>query len=256
MSQNSLKQLGFNDKEVTLYTTLLQHASLTPAELAKLTHINRTTVYSTAKELIKKGMINEDLGGKTRHLVALPPSQLKRLFQKERQKLEDKKTHILRAIRELDVFTRESKYAVPKIILIEEEDIEAHLYRQTPMWNKSIKERNATYWGFQDTSFVKHFEEWIDWYWTKEESSNTIELKLLSNEKAEQIKKQQFSRRHIRFWDKADDFTATTWVMGDYTTIIMTERRPHYLIEIHDQTIAHNMREVFKGLWEEVIEKK
>jgi sugar-specific transcriptional regulator TrmB len=253
MSQDALKQLGFNEKEIAIYTTLLQHASLSASEISKLTHINRTTVYSATKELTKKGLINEDVGAPTRRFIALPPHSLERLFQKEQRALEDKKPYIMRAVRELDVFTQASKYSVPKIVFVEEEDMEAHLYRQTPIWNKSMKERNVNYWGFQDASFVSKYEEWIDWYWTKEESSNTIVLKLLSNEKAENLKKEKFDRRQIRFWNKTKDFTATTWIMGDYITIIMTDQKPHYLVEIHDKTIAHNMREVFKGLWEEII---
>jgi sugar-specific transcriptional regulator TrmB len=254
MSHDTLTQLGFNEKEIAVYTTLLQHNALSPAEIARLTNINRTTVYSTAKELTKKGLLNEDLGGSTRRFVALSPKNLEYSLQKEQKKLENKKLYVMRAIRELDVFSKESKYSVPKIVFVEEEDIESHLYRQAPLWNKSMKERNAEFLGFQDASFVTYFEEWIDWYWTKEESSNTVVLKLLSNEKTAHIKKKGYSRRHMEFWDKTDDFTATTWIMGDYTTIIMTNEHPHYLVEIHDKTIAHNMRQVFKGLWEEVIE--
>ena len=252
MYQDTLVKLGFSDKEIAIYTTLLQHVSLSAAEISKLTRINRTTVYSATKELTKKGLLSEDLGAKTRKFVALPPQNIERLFQNEQKKLDDKKPYILRAVRELNVFTQASKYTVPKIIFVEEENIESHLYKQTAVWNKSMKDRNVAYWGFQDASFVKHFEEWIDWYWTLEQSSNAIELKLLSNKIAEQLKKKKYERRQIIFWDKTDDFTGTTWIMGDYTTIIMTDRKPYYLIEIHDQTIAHNMREVFKGLWEEL----
>ena len=44
--------------------------------------------------------------------------------------------------------------------------------------------------------------------------------------------------------------------MGGYITSIVTNKKPHYLVEIFDQTLAHNMREIYKGLWSELFEEK
>ncbi len=51
-------------------------------------------------------------------------------------------------------------------------------------------------------------------------------------------------------WDKAGKFTATTWVCGDYLILVSTAQHPHYLVQINDKILAHNMREVFKGIWQ------
>jgi len=252
MITDILKKLHFTDKEIQVYLAVLEHGRLTPAQVSKYTHINRTTVYSTAKELVKKGLLTEDIAGTTRTLVALPPTSLERLHEHEKKILDKKKLLTMQAVRELDAFTRETKYSVPKIVFVEEDGVEAHLYRQTPVWNASILERNSEWLGFQDASFVKQYEPWIDWYW-EQDSSERIHLKLLSNEKAEEIKKKKFSRRQIRFWNKTENFTATTWVLGDYVTMIISGQRPRSLVEIHDPVLAHNMREVFKGLWKEVF---
>jgi len=56
----------------------------------------------------------------------------------------------------------------------------------------------------------------------------------------------------MKFWNEPSKFTATTWIAGDYLVMIITNQRPHYLVEIYDATLAHNMREVFKGLWKKV----
>lgn len=256
MIEDTLKKLNFNEKEIAIYLLILQQGKMTPVEISKLTKINRTTIYSISKELVKKGVLLEDIGETKSTFVALPPNSLEHLLKKEQNKLDDKKILTAQAIRELGALTTNIKYSVPKVIFVQEEDIESHLYRQTPTWNRSIIDRNTEYWGFQDSSFVKNYEKWIDWYWTQESSSQTIKLKLLSTEQAEKIKKQKYSRRQIEFWDKAIDITATTWIMGDYVTMIITNQKPHYLVEILDKTLAHNLREIFKGLWEEVIEKK
>ncbi len=256
MIEDTLKQLGFNEKETSVYLAVLQHGKMAPVDIAKLTRINRTTVYSTAKELVKKGVLIEDLGGITRSFIAVPPEQFEQLIKKEEEKLENKKLITMRAIRELGAYAQDAKYAVPKIVFVEEQDIESHLYKQSPIWNQSIIERNSDWWGFQDSSFVEHYQKWIDWYWTEEPTSEKINLKLLSTVEAEKIKKKKFERRQIKFWKKAKDFSATTWIMGDYITSIVTNTKPHYLVEIHDQTLAHNMREVYTGLWEELFADK
>jgi hypothetical protein len=46
------------------------------------------------------------------------------------------------------------------------------------------------------------------------------------------------------------NFSATTWVTGEYVIMLYTQQHPHYLIEIHDARFSQNMRELFKQLWE------
>jgi sugar-specific transcriptional regulator TrmB len=256
MVEDTLKQLGFNDKEVVVYLTVLQHGKLSPSEIAKRTQINRTTVYSSAKELVKKGFLVEDLGGTSRSFVAVPPKQFEQIVKREQDQLENKKLLVMRAVNELSHYEQEARYTVPKIVFVEEQDIKEHLYKQAPVWNASIKQRKVAYWGFQDSTFVEQYQDWIDWYWSKEESTHGVELKLFSTTKAEKIKQKKYEHRQIRFWDKAKDFTATEWVMGDYVTSIVTNQKPHYLVEIHDKTMAHNIRQIYLGLWAELFKGK
>lgn len=81
-----------------------------------------------------------------------------------------------------------------------------------------------------------------------------MELKLLSNKSPieKKMKKKKYQQRHIKFWNDTKKITATTWITGDYLIMIITNQRPHYLVEIHDATLAHNMREMFKGFWKKV----
>lgn len=45
------------------------------------------------------------------------------------------------------------------------------------------------------------------------------------------------------------NFTATTWICGDSQIMISTRQHPFYLVEIHDKTMAHNTKEIFRKLW-------
>ncbi len=200
-------------------------------------------------------MIAEDLGGTNMFLIAKPPQDLDALAHREEKQLSEKRAIIKNAIEELQAITKATQYTIPKIVFVAQDEVENHLYKQTPIWDKSILKYDGVWWGFQDHTFVEHYEKWIDWYWEKGENKNTS-LKLISNEAAEQIKKKKFPRRQIRFWEQSHNFTATTWTLGDFVVMIVTNQRPHYLVEVHDAALAHNMREVFKGIWNSQIEPR
>ena len=252
MINTLLKQLGFGDKESEVYLTILKHGKIAPADLAKATGINRTTVYSVAKELISKGVIAEDLGGTALYYVAAPIKDLGLIIKKEEKKLEEKKSLVDSAIKELAGLASQSKYFIPKIVFVAEEDLENYLYKQTPVWNESIMSRDGTYWGFQDSSFVRYYEKWIDWYWEAGNPPKELVLQLLSNEAAEKLKGKHFAKRKIKFWSKADKFNSAMFALGDYIVMIVTSQSPHYLVEIHDQTLAENLRLIFRGIWKEI----
>lgn len=251
MINELLTQLGFGEKEIKVYLTLLQHGKLSPASLAKIVSLNRSTVYSVAKELKEKGVIAEDLGGPTMYLVAKPPQELDAIAETEEKKIKDKRAIIKNAVEELQAITKATQYTIPKIVFKAHDEVEAHLYKQTPVWDKSILKYDGTWWGFQDHTFVQTYEKWIDWYWEKGSNPQT-QLKVLSNEAAEKIKKKKFSRRQINFWKESHNFTSTTWILGDYVVMIITNQKPHYLVEIYDSALAHNLREVFKGIWKTI----
>lgn len=248
MIETLLKQLGFNEKEIVVYLAIQKAGKISPVAIAKQTSLNRTTVYSIAKLLVSRGVIREDLGTATRYLVALPPQDLNQIAVKEKRELKQKEAVIGKAIEELQTLQHGTTYEIPKIVFIPEDDINDYLYKQTDAWNESTRQYDGTIWGFQDTSLVKHYEEWIDWYW-QGETRKDMQLKLLSNESAEAIKKTKYTNRQIKFWKQSKDFTATTWIAGDYVLMLVTSDSPRHLVEIHDAVLAHNLREVFKGIW-------
>ena len=74
--KEKLQQIGLNSTEIDIYLALLEHGKITPANISRITGINRSTTYAAADELKKKGIIEEDLSGKTKYLIALPPERL------------------------------------------------------------------------------------------------------------------------------------------------------------------------------------
>ncbi len=254
MIQETLKKLGFNEKEVEIYLEVLKLGRATASRIAKNTGINRTTIYSASKSLIKKGVLAEDLGGKYSYLVALPADNLNVILEQQKKRLCEDEKLVNEALAELSDLPANIQFAIPKIRFIEESDLENYLYKQTDTWNKSIKQYDKTWRGFQDHTFIEHYGKWTLDYWKKFKSSQDIFEKVLTNkaETEKQMKKKSISGRETIFWKKSVNFSSSFWIGGDYIIMIYTKNRPFYLIEIYNPVMADNLREVFKNLWEEI----
>ncbi|MDQ5928187.1 MAG: HTH-type transcriptional regulator, sugar sensing transcriptional regulator [Patescibacteria group bacterium] len=261
MIESKLKELGFQDKEITIYLELMRRGKATPASISKATGINRATVYSVSAALAEKGVISEDLAGKSSYLVAKPPEALMEVANRLKREAVTKEGLVREALTELSDVALGTKYSVPKVRFIEDENLKDHLYAQAAVWNASMRkiDPEGYWWGFQDHTFVEHHEEWIRWFW--ESVDPDVRLRLLSNEsdieeKMKTVESPGLDRREVRFWDRPEEFNATTWVVGEYIIMIYTREKPFYLIEIYNAVLADNMRSLFKGLWEEVVVKK
>jgi len=250
MIEELLKKLGLGEKEQLVYKLILEYKKIAPSSLARLAKLNRTTAYSVANELKEKGLIIEDLGGKTLYYQPSEEANLERLIKDGHKKAVERE----QVIRELQLFLKdlpESKtYSVPKIRFIEERELEEYLYQSSERWCESTLATDKTWWGFQDPTFPEKYEKWVDWFWKT--MPKDIKLKLFTNEaqiEDKMEKKDYKERRQVKFLQSAE-YTASQLIVGSYVLYIVTKQKPFYLVEIHDSVIAHNLREVFKGLWE------
>ncbi|MDB5259129.1 MAG: transcriptional regulator TrmB [Candidatus Taylorbacteria bacterium] len=246
--KNTLEQLGFSKKEAEVYLAVLTLGKSTPSKIAKVTKLNRPTVYSVAKTLISKGVISEDLADKSFHLVALPPESLKASIEKSKSELKKKEEIVDAAVESLRVLTAEKNFSVPKIRFVEQGGISDFLYHNIARWQRSITDPDGAMYGFQDHSFVEQYQEWVEWAGDKFKATN-FKVRLFSNvSQIEQKMKGKLGMRDIRFLPTSQ-FTSTTWVVGDYLIMVYTRKAPFYMVEIHDAAMAENMREVFKTMW-------
>lgn len=253
MISDLLLKFGLGDKEITAYTALVQRGKGTATELSRITNINRTTIYSVCRELADKGFVYEDSTTTPSSFVPLPPQDLKTLISREEQHLQHRRNLVDRLIPELFSISKGTIYSPPKIQFKSEDDFEEYLYQQSPIWTESILKADGIWWGFQDTSFVEYYDKYIDWHW-EQPNTEKLSLKIITTtldvEKKVNAKERWPEQRQIKIWPKAIDFTATTWVLGDYVVMAFTDSKPHYLIEIYDKNIAQNHRALFEGIWE------
>jgi len=251
MIADKLKEIGLTEKESSVYLCVLEYQKILPAKVSKLTGINRPTVYSVAKELIKKGLIAEDQASKSKYLVSLGAKSLETFVNTKELNLRKLKQEVPEIISELNKLPKKGKYSIPKIRFVEEDGLKDFLINQSHSWAKSVLNSDNTWWGFQDHTLLEHYQNWADHFWNS--FSKDITLNLLTNEKpieTEVMSEKSYKyQRNIKYWKDSSDFTATHVVAGDYILMIMTKEHPHYLIEIHDRIMADNLRKLFKAIW-------
>lgn len=254
MIKDDLQKAGLNGTEAEIYLTLYEYRRLSASALSRLSGIKRTTVYAAADELVKKGLANIEHGKNKRFYAVESSSSLLKYINKQEEKIIAQKKAVNSALKKMNNIPRSSPLLTPKIRVITDQNISDFLYRQSPVWEKSMKEiKQTTWWGFQDPSFVEteKLNEWILWYWKR--APKKIKLKLFSNdvEIENEMKKKRLTRRKIRFWTGDTSITGTQWILGDYIVSIVTSEKSNYLIQTHDPIMAHNMRELYKKLWKD-----
>lgn len=250
MIHDLLHSLGFSDKETKVYTALIRMGRATPADLARKTKCNRATVYAIAKSLIGRGVITQDFGRKKTELVALTADHLVHTLARDRRALEEKERAVHQVVSELSQLAQATLHGPPKIRFVDEAHMRDYLYAHAPLWNESALAQDKTWWGFQDKTLTEQHQKWIDWLWR--ECHKEAYVRLLTNDSASERRlKGRYAQRQVKFL-KESQFTATTWVMGEYVVMVMTKEQPSYLIDIHDAMLAGNIRQIFVELWKRV----
>ncbi|OHA91636.1 MAG: hypothetical protein A2758_00830 [Candidatus Zambryskibacteria bacterium RIFCSPHIGHO2_01_FULL_49_18] len=239
MIKEYLEKLGFSEKETTLYLAILQKGRVSIPEVAKITGINRTTVYSVTGVLSEKGYIIQDLGSKPNMLIAVPPEELRSIAQRQKNIIEN-------LIPELHAISKDTGFSVPKIRFVPEVDVESYLYSEADRWDKSMAEIDKTLWGFQDSTFAPRYKKWIVWYYTRPHTKD-FKVKMITNSEEKDMPK--LTQRELMCFGDEFDFNSAIWVRGHYIVMVSYKEKPNYLIEIYDKRLAHNLRELFKGVW-------
>ncbi len=251
MKHSLLTALGLNAGETKIYSAVVKAGEIAPAPLAKAAGVKRTTAYAIARSLAEKGLLMENSTKRPRTFSPVTPNEIKNIIALEKKRFAEREKLLEQFAEELSQSQSEKSYPVPKIRFVEEEKMSQFQITEIPKWRKSVMERDKTWWGFQDHTWVEQYGHLLPTnYWRN--TPEGLTLKLLSNQEASSTEmklRKQFPDRAIKYWNKATNFLSSLWVAGDYVMILNTRRHPHYLFEIRDETLANDLREVFKNLW-------
>jgi predicted DNA-binding transcriptional regulator len=249
--QEKLEKMGLNKTESSIYLVLIEYSKLTPARISKITGINRTTIYAALSELVKKGLILEDLTGKIKYFVVLSPENLLNYTKRQKQEILQKEKIAQELVLELELLPKSKNFSIPKIQFVEGKDIKDFLYEKTPVWEQSmIDVGEKTLWGFQDHTFVENedYRDWIFWYWKRVDEGFNLKMFTNQSDIEEEMKGKKLTNRMLKFWN-GDDITSTQWILGEYIISIVTRGKLHYLVQIRDVVLAESMKNFVKHSW-------
>lgn len=99
--ENILQELGLNQKEVSIYLTLLSTGTAPASVLGHRTDIKRSTARYTCQQLHKKGLVSMVQKGETQLFSYEPPERLKLLLQKKREEIDRKEDQVNQIIGDL-----------------------------------------------------------------------------------------------------------------------------------------------------------
>jgi sugar-specific transcriptional regulator TrmB len=77
-----MRNFGFTDPEVEIYLAVLTLEKATVSQISSMTHRSRTAIYFHVKNLLERGIIKETRQKTKLSLVALPPEELSKLFER------------------------------------------------------------------------------------------------------------------------------------------------------------------------------
>ena len=86
MNTKVLRKIGFNEKEIKVYLTLLRLGSITASKVSTETNIDRATCYRYVDSLISKGAVSYVIKNNVKYFTAAHPSKiLKDIQEKEKE---------------------------------------------------------------------------------------------------------------------------------------------------------------------------
>lgn len=88
MLHQTLRAIGFSDKESNIYLALITLGDATAAQLAKHTQYIRATVYDILESLIHRGVVSKYKKGAKTHFQALDPRELIHYLEREAREKE------------------------------------------------------------------------------------------------------------------------------------------------------------------------
>lgn len=252
MVKDTLKQIGLSDKETEVYLCVLEHTTITPTLISKKTGISRPTVYAAGKALQHKGFIAEEPSSTGIRFIALPPHAIVSDLEKRQDALDMQFALAGSLVEELNLLPKSQGYSIPKVQFIDDVHFLEYAFKKSDEWDKSALSRDATWWGIQDSTLVENMNDWLVWYWKR--ADKKIRTKIVTNEQEEgySFKGQENPRRGMRYWRAGEHIRATNLVIGDYILIVNTYKRPYSIFEIYDAVTAEGLRQVFKGIWNDL----
>jgi len=234
MDTSILRKIGLDEKEISIYITLLRLGNTTASMISKETSIDRATCYRYIDSLINKGLISYSIKNNVKYFTPSHPDKiLKDLKEKE----------------------SEYKKLIPELVNISnisKQDTTAEVYKGKEGLKTVLREVLRTKKDHLVLGDEGHYQELLPIFFhhfLQDCEKNKIKEKVLcSQEVFKKIKQFDYKFSKTKALPSGSSLPTTTLVYGEKIVLFSWEE-PYNAIVITNKNLAESYRKYFEMLW-------
>ncbi len=238
--ENILREIGLNETEIKIYTTLLKIGESKSGEIIKEGKIKSGRVYESFDSLIGKGLISYSMKSGVKYFVAADPKNLYRYLDKKKDEIDFKKNKLKTILPNILSSINYSKRAVVEVY--EGIDGMENAFDKELKYNKR---EELLCFGVDPTD--TYSQETIDFFvYNLFKQREKFKIRKLFGEKSRGDKTLVENNSKIKFMK--DDSLATIDIINNLILIHLHHGK-NVVISIEDKELAESMREQFNYIW-------
>lgn len=245
---DKLIELGLRKKEAKVYLTLLELDEASVSRIAKLSGINRTTIYDILPDLVRDGFVKRIFGLKTETFKAEPPEKIPLILEKRIRSIQEQSIKAKKLIDQLNLLASK-KQGKPRISIFEGKEGIRALYDDTLLTKETIK-------SFGSSEVLEKFDpEFLNDYYIRRANKKVYIEAILGDfpTSREYQKKDQELYREIRIVpQKMMDIKPEVYIYENKTAFFSFDEKFGVLIESQD--IADALKKLHSLAWERAKE--
>lgn len=243
ISKNQLVNLGFGDKEASVYLALLELGPSTTSEISRLAKINRTTGYDILESLVNDGLVSPLGETKIQKFVAENPDKVIVFLENKIKRGEERLKSAYNLLPELfSIYNIEEK---PKVKYFEGVERIKEAFEDT--LNAKLE---IVGYAVGTDAFKAVGEEYLRDYFTRRVAKN-IKVRVIAPDDPDTLKvtakdQEELRESHIVPRDKFY-FTTETNIYNNKVLIMSWKEK--FAVMIESKEIADAQKKVFELAW-------
>lgn len=209
-------------------------------ELAGDLKIGRTAVYDNLRALEERGLIKTVFHGKRKSFAALPPKELYKKFEAQRQELKDLLPDFLALYADKTEAPFVRLFQGPLAAREVYEDILQKAKKEYVYFSPSELTLQTV-----DTTYIK---KWVKRRVAKGLHARSVRVKLKTVHNEPIFNEQTPYLRQIRYFPEYVDLKASIYIYGNNIGLISTRKEGVAYI-IHSPDLAFSLKQIFEFLW-------
>ncbi len=238
--EDTLREIGLNETEIKIYSTLLKIGEAKSGEIIKDGKIKSGRVYEFFNSLVEKGLISYNIKNGVKHFSATEPTNLYRYLDKKKQELDSRKDKLKEL---LPALIENSKFQKKSVVEVYE-----GLEGIKNAFAKELKYKEGEELLCMGVDPVKTYDKrTVDFFvynFFKQREKFKIRKIFGLNSKGEK----EFIEKNAKYKYVDDTSLTTTDIIGNLV-IMHLHHEKDIAITIEDKDLAASLRTQFNSIW-------